>query len=177
MTPAWVRQEDKEGCGLAVLAMLTGQSYADVKAEVGSLEAQPMEGRPIPDERDWSKQGCTHYLLDRYLAGHGFFLQRRYDTYTELPMEPFAPLHYASVVQLSSNHHFVAVLANGDVLDPMREGVFKLSDWSKVNQLVGVHDPEALMLALFLIRENDRGESWSAGVAMSALASIEEMSP
>lgn len=129
----WVRQEDAEGCGLAVLAMLTGRSYAEVKAKVDATEVGPSEA-----PRDWTTSGCTHYTLDRYLAAEGWFFQRRYESYAELPQEPFAPIHYAEVVQPSGRGHFVVVHADGKVLDPMREGRFRLSDWARVNQLVGL---------------------------------------
>jgi hypothetical protein len=133
VSASWVRQEDAEGCGIATLAMICGRSYAEVKATVdGWSETQ----------NDWEKSGCTHYTLDRYLAFDGWFLQRRYDAWDELPKEPFAPIHYASVEQPSKRNHFVVVLADGAVLDPFREGRFRLSDWPKVNQLVGLLTPE-----------------------------------
>lgn len=131
----WVSQADAEGCGLATLAMIVGKSYAEVKTEVDAGDPTA-GGKP----RDWTTNGCTHYSLDRYLAMHGYFIQRRYESWG-LPLEPFAPIHYASVQQPSNRGHFVCVLANGDVLDPMREGVYKLSDWQKVNQLVGIAEP------------------------------------
>ena len=132
MRPSRVSQEDAQGCGLAVLAMITGRTYAEVKAEVESWEHDPMQG-----PKDWSQTGVTHYTLDRFLAGQGYFVQRRFDGWPELPKEPFAPIHYASVQQPSNRGHFVVVLENGDVLDPLREGTFRLADWEKVNQLVG----------------------------------------
>ena len=134
--PAWVRQEDAKGCGLAVLAMLTGRTYAEVRERVDAVEVGPSEA-----PRDWARSGCTHYTLDRYLAGEGWFVQRRFATYLELPFAPFAPIHYAQVVQPSGRGHFVVVLADGTVLDPMREGHFRLSEWTKVNQLVGLVRP------------------------------------
>lgn len=127
-----VAQADAMGCGIAVLAMLTGHSYADVQATLDRWSGR---------EQDWSREGCTHYWLDRYLAGLGWFVQRRYEAWPELPVEPFAPIHYASVQQPSNRGHFVVVLANGDVLDPLRKGVYRLSDWPNVNQLVGLVRP------------------------------------
>lgn len=34
----WVRQEDPYGCGAAAVAMLTGKTYADVKADSALFE-------------------------------------------------------------------------------------------------------------------------------------------
>lgn len=133
---AWVGQEDAEGCALATLAMICGHDYAAVKAEV---ETYWPSDEPAPGH-DWSKNGVTFYTLDRYLAAQGYFMQRRYATWG-LPLEPFAPIHYASVQQPSNRSHFVVVLADGGVLDPLREGRFALSDWTEVNQLGGLVKP------------------------------------
>lgn len=127
-----VSQADAEGCGLATLAMICRVPYEDVKREVDSWAQN--------GPQDWGKQGCTHYTLDRFLAVRGFFLQRRYATWG-MALTPFAPIHYASVRQPSGRGHFVCVLANGDVLDPLREGVYRLTDWQEVNQLVGIAAP------------------------------------
>jgi hypothetical protein len=132
LCPPWIGQEDTHGCGLAVLAMLTGRSYADAKVDVDAMEQR--ERGP----RDWNVEGCTHYTLDRYLAQR-YWMQRRYVSWGE-PLVPFAPIHYASVQQPSNNAHFVVLLADGTVLDPMREGRFTLADWPGVNQVVGLLD-------------------------------------
>lgn len=133
MIVRWVRQEDAEGCALAVLAMLTGETYADVKAAVDGVEGP----------RDWEEHGCTHHTIDRHLATRGWFWQRRYD-WPDVPLEPFAEVHHAQVLQPSGNQHFVVVLGRGAVLDPLRFGLHRLSDWPKVQQLVGLIPPEAL---------------------------------
>ena len=52
----WVHQEDSEGCALAVIAMLVGESYATVKANVDAWSDEP---------HDWSKNGTSHYTIDR----------------------------------------------------------------------------------------------------------------
>ena len=135
---AWVAQEDAEGCALATLAMICGQTYAEVKAAVTSDTVE--SGRWHKPDQDWDVEGATFYTLDWYLARQGFFLQRRYASWG-LPMEPFAPIHYASVEQPSKRSHFVVVLADGAVLDPLRDGRFALSDWPKVNQIVGLVKP------------------------------------
>jgi hypothetical protein len=136
VTLRWVRQEDPEGCALAVLAMLTGDSYAEVKAEI---EGQDFHGH----NGDWSTRGLTHISIDRHLASRGFYEQRAYEAWglSAWPPDPWAPIHYAQVVQPSGNAHFIVMDAAGSVLDPLREGTFKLTDWQKVNNVVGLVVP------------------------------------
>lgn len=127
-----IRQLDAEGCALATIAMLCDHTYEGVK--------QRVEEWPDFRSRDWATEGVTFYTIDRYLAEEGYFIQRRYESWG-LPLEPFAPIHYASVTQPSGRNHFVVVLDGGTVLDPLRDGFHDLSEWSKVNQLVGVVRP------------------------------------
>lgn len=115
---------------MAALAMLLSRSYADVVALLASC--------PHPVEPgSWATSGTSFYHLDWALADAGAFVQRRYRSW-DWDMEPFAPVHYASVVQPSGNSHFVVVAADGSVLDPLREGVYALSDWTDVNHITGV---------------------------------------
>jgi hypothetical protein len=136
VTLRWVRQEDAQGCGIAVLAMLTGESYAAVKAEIDSQDGHGHNG-------DWSENGVTHITLDRYLTARGFYHQRIYESWglTDWPPDPWAPSHFASVRQPSGNSHFVVMDAEGRVLDPMREGDFTLGDWLAVLNVVGLVRP------------------------------------
>lgn len=130
----WRPQEDAHGCGLAVLAMITGTPYERVKVEIESQDGHGHNG-------NWNERGLTHISLDRYLTRRGFYRQRRYKHETELgawPPEPWAPVHYASVKQPSGNGHFVVMDSEGNVLDPMREGLFKLTDWPEVNNVCGL---------------------------------------
>jgi len=129
----WVQQEDAEGCGLAVLAMLTDKTYAEVKAEIDSQDGHGHNG-------DWSQHGITHITLDRYLITQGFYLQRVYASFgiSEWPPDPWAPRHFAQVTPLSGNSHFVVMDAEGVVLDPMREGTYRLGDWTTTQNVVGI---------------------------------------
>lgn len=130
----WVRQEDPEGCGLAVLAMLTGRTYVEVRSDMIAFYREAWD-RAI----DFGKRGLIYMDLDRVLGAHGFYYRHLYKTWaTSWPPEPFANLHYASVTQPSGRSHFVAVDADGTVLDPLREGRFSLADWPEVGQLVGL---------------------------------------
>lgn len=133
----WVRQEDPEGCGLAVLAMLSERTYAEVRADMVAFYHDAWD-RVI----DFSERGLIYMDLDRALGQRGFYVQHRYHTWPiAWPPEAFARMHYASVEQPSGRSHFVAVDADGSVLDPLREGRYRLADWPKVNQIVGVAAP------------------------------------
>jgi hypothetical protein len=141
MTLRWVRQEDRSGCAPATLAMLTGRTYAEARDLIDALWDEP---------KDWTDGGGNEMDLDRVLYADGFFIQRRYRAWSErgsravLPFpEPFAPLHYCMVRQPSNNYHFVVMLADGAVLDPMREGRFRLRDWPEVTQVVGIAHPSS----------------------------------
>lgn len=128
----WVRQEDAEGCGVAVLAMLTGQTYAAVRDE---LEADEW----VNHGGDWRTNGVTQIVLERYLAQRGGFFRRVYAAWEfgVWPPPPFAYSHYA-IVANPGGGHFVAMDRDGQVLDPLREGAFSLSDWDVVNCVVGL---------------------------------------
>lgn len=137
----WVRQEDGAGCGAATLAMLTGRTYHEARDLIDSL---------WPNVKDWTADGngSNEFDLDRCLYADGAFIQRRYSSWRDngtaaiLPFpDPFAPLHYCMVRQPSNNYHFVVMLADGSVLDPMREGTFTLDEWPEVAQVVGVSPP------------------------------------
>lgn len=117
---------------MAVIAMLTGRTYRDVRDQIDHEDGHGHSG-------DWSKNGVTHITIDRLLTEHGYYRQRVYETWREVwPPEPWAPVHFAQVRQPSGNAHFVVMDAEGRVFDPLREGVFTLGDWPGVNNVVGL---------------------------------------
>jgi hypothetical protein len=123
----WVKQEDANGCGPATAAMLLGISYREARDAIDAFRGP----------QDWNDGGCIHYDLDRLLYAAGYFKQTRYAAWGHDLTLPFAPMHYAMVRQPSNNSHFVAMLADGRVLDPLREGFWSLADWPEVNQVCG----------------------------------------
>lgn len=123
----WVGQEDPRGCVLAALAMLTGQTYAQVKAGFA----------------DWA--GGISLMFDgfTYLAEHGYAVAPKYIHYHPLkqnrdpwPVEPFADVHLCEVI--TSQAHAVVLLRDGTVLDPNTRNLKKLGDYVKVNVIAGV---------------------------------------
>lgn len=123
--------------------MLTGRTYREARDLIDALWEKP---------KDWSANGdgSNEFDLDRCLYADGFYIQRRYSSWRDngtaallaFP-EPFAPLHYCMVRQSSNNYHFVVMLRDGVVLDPMRAGEFVLADWAEVAQVVGLTRPES----------------------------------
>lgn len=152
----WVRQEHSQGCGLATLAMLTGCTYEEIRAEHDALTN-------TAHRRDWNAEGTHDGVLNQILAAHGYYVQTVYRAWHCItkdaegnylpssewavkpghvwPPEPFAPLHYVSAKQPSGNRHYVVMLSDGRVLDPMREGYFRLTDWAELDNVVGVLHP------------------------------------
>jgi hypothetical protein len=123
----WVAQQDPRGCVLAALAMLTEQTYAEVKA--GFIDSE----RGISLMFD----GFT------YLAEHGYAVAPKYIHYHPLkrhrdpwPVEPFADMHLCEVI--TSQAHAVVMLKDGMVLDPNTPEPKRLSDYMKVNVIAGV---------------------------------------
>lgn len=132
----WVQQEDPMGCWVAAMAMVTGKTYAEVKAETGRMAAN----------------GGHCWATDQYLAQNGFTIQRywRHDQFKgrvvgeawhndkrdPWPLAPFAPLHVCMVQ--TSTGHMVVMLADGTVLDPATPEPKRLSDYTEVHKIVGI---------------------------------------
>ena len=138
-----VRQEDAGGCGAATLAMIAGTTYTEAKDEIDTLPWWKFgNDEPTLGPVDWSDGGgMSSYHLDRCLYAHGFFKQTHYAAWGHDLTVPFAPVHWAMVQQPSNNHHFVVVLADGTVLDPMQDGRHTLGEWSRVLQVCGLVKP------------------------------------
>lgn len=126
----WVRQQDSQGCVLAVLAMITGKSYAEVKT-----------GFRL---RDWNAEGVglMHDGL-AYLAEHGYAAAVKYRHYLPFPQHrdrwpvaPFADVHVCEVI--TTQPHAVVMLRDGTVLDPNTPERQRLSNYKGVNVIAGV---------------------------------------
>jgi hypothetical protein len=128
----WVPQEHAWGCGAAVLAMVTGDPYWTVIDTINAMTGTGHGG-------DWAKTGIAYPVIDRYLIGRGFALQRVYrHEAAEWPPGPWAPAHIAEVVQPSGMTHFVAMTGAGVVLDPAQPTERTLTDYPEVRSVVGI---------------------------------------
>lgn len=133
---AWVKQEEAHGCGIAALAMITGQSYSAVR----DWFVRHMPGH------DFAASGISYYPIDDFLVEHGFAVARRNAGFcnklreTDWPPAPWAEVHLCQVSN-PGGAHYVVMLADGTVLDPLNESQRQLSDWGpgKVNHVAAVY--------------------------------------
>lgn len=135
----WVGQSDPSGCGVACLAMVLEMSYDAARSR---LRADPMTATSGGFKEGHSTNG---FVIEGFLARQGWFHRTVYELWTpdDWPPRPFADRHIAQVEQSSGTFHFVAMDRSGIVLDPLRPGHYRLSDWPKVNNVTGWQRPTA----------------------------------
>jgi hypothetical protein len=117
-----VEQGHLNGCTAAAVAMVLGKTYDEVQR---------------CSRVDFRKDGCCIEIWFDYLFQEGFVYHRMYrcvQLQGGIPREvwpppPFAPVHIC-LVSTALGGHAVVMLENGDVLDPAKEGRFKLSDYA-----------------------------------------------
>jgi len=132
--------------------MVTGQTYEETKAIFAHTptRSEPPDyvtsGLSIVDQYWFFRQAGFYQMID-YVAWHakkqpdGQYLTNPNDVW---PPEPFAPVHVAQVTQAATgNAHSVVLLNNGDVLDPLRAGIYRLTDpaWSELSHVIGLYKP------------------------------------
>lgn len=134
-----VIQEDPKGCGIATLAMICGESYAQVKAKVGRMM--------------WNGH-CTHYEMFGYLSQAGFSYQQwtgwnpnkeeasdggagcTYAKRHPWPIPtPFAPAHIL-LTRGPEMGHWVAMDSEGEIFDPIRGRGKAIAEYD-VQQIIG----------------------------------------
>lgn len=130
-----VPQQHARGCGPACLAMVTGHDYADVCAWFKGI--------------DFAKDGVHPYGIDAYLVEHGYATARKglYFAYIGSPKRepwppgPFAEAHICEVRVYESApiNHFVVMLSDGTILDPLTSEDRSLSDYHEVHHVLGVY--------------------------------------
>lgn len=124
----WVGQEDGNGCGIACLAMLSGHTYQEVRAD---FDVTLMR---------------SHVDYDQWLTEQGYALARRYRWWkgaerAAWPPAPWADVHLCEVLVpgFVGGSHMVVMLADGTVLDPLsRESVRRLIDYECVYHVSAV---------------------------------------
>lgn len=126
-----IAQRHKDGCGRAVLAMLTGQTYEQVDQVIPARDG---------------KRDLELWQQERFLMERGWFqrvvLRREEAPDRVWPPKPFAPLHMAMVAGRTNVGHSVVMLRDGTVLDPNHEGGWRLTDWPTVYVVVGLVPPD-----------------------------------
>lgn len=108
----YVRQEEIYGCAIACLAMITGQTYWEVKKDMNYWpDVGGKEGMSV------DFVGAS-YLFEKF----GYVAQTKYPTvgYTQAKREnwikPFAEIHIVSVQ--TTGAHAVVMDAEGNIKDP-----------------------------------------------------------
>lgn len=130
-----IRQEDADGCLVACMAMVTGKTYAEVKA------AFPRE--------NVAERGLIHYHMFDFLSGEGFafswFQKYRWsgaDKEREVwPMEFTAEAAICGVDagRGGENSHGIVALRDGRVLDPAH-GERRWNDYQKFGYVMPLWD-------------------------------------
>jgi len=115
--------------------MVTGWSYRDVRALFPTSVAE--------------REGLMLWEVFQTFAWFGYALrvfgQQKYAFWPECERaaagEPFADVHVCEVVDFegADGHHLVVMLADGSVLDPLREQPRRLSDYHAVVYVAGVY--------------------------------------
>jgi hypothetical protein len=139
------RQEDPYGCAIACVAMLTGATYGELRAEY--LDGLPPSNfahrRPLVD------CGTTHPCTDGLLARRGFAVARVWVSgFNASPVpDPWADAHMVSL-QLPVGQHCIVLLRDGTVLDPAKDAPgrwesYRLYPVDYVAAVVPVHQARA----------------------------------
>lgn len=132
-----VLQKHARGCGVAVLAMVTGHDYDAIVDYFKGL--------------DFNRHGLYLRSLEEYLAEHGFawrsFFRYRgwFIAGHSVPREPWPPkaFAYAHICEVKIEgapcNHFVVLLEDDTVLDPLTTKKKWLADYAEINNVTGVY--------------------------------------
>lgn len=103
-----IRQKHPHGCGVACLAMVTGDEYDAVFAAM-----QPYIGQG---------RGIHEFHIRDYLNARGFAYQQvpAFKALTDAKRDPWPPAPWAPVHIVQASDHFVVMDAAGRVFDPAR---------------------------------------------------------
>ena len=127
-----VRQKEARGCGIAVLAIVTGKTYDEIAAYFGG---------------EFESQGLYLHDLDVFLSNNGFAYARRFriggfrrrTEQTPWPVPPFAPVHIVEVRYASAPvNHFVVMRRDGTVLDPLQDAERSITDYTEILNITGI---------------------------------------
>lgn len=132
-----IRQQHRLGCGIACLAMLTGQTYQQVYEDFGSPDLSGESG------------GITDWDIRNYLKKHGLqfggWKLKQYvggEEASPWPPDPTGSvcLCLVHVYPWSPCSHWVVMLPDGSVLDPVNlsDTPLRLSVYDAVHSVVGI---------------------------------------
>lgn len=122
---AWVGQSNRFGCGIAAAAMVAGKSYDDVLALLpAGWRVDEQRGLTLP------------YTLDQLLTELGYAVAPRWfhwagTTRADWPPAPWADVHLCMVGWAAATH-YVVLLRDGTVLDPLTPEPRRLGDYEQV---------------------------------------------
>lgn len=131
---SFVYQPETNGCGVAVVAMVAGKSYFDVKQYINV-------------QHDFECNGMDVYVLDALLNRLGFLAETRHlhdsllrTERAEWPCKPWTDLAICQVRNTrDSGWHYVVLLRDGRVLDPYWGVLQGLHRYPRVASIIGVH--------------------------------------
>ena len=133
MITPWVRQEHSCGCGVAACAMIMGRTYSET-----------LRIFDLPADHDLEATGLSEFVLEGVLAGQGFAWAKVYRLRQpanrarhEWPVAPWADKHLVQV-STGSGAHYVVMLGDGSILDPVTPDPKKLSDYKQVYWIAAV---------------------------------------
>jgi len=139
-----VRQQNARDCGIAALMMLTGHERMQVCGYFG---------RTNFGNRGLYLRGLEDYLVD---AGYAIAPKARYMGWfahedgghverRPWPPEPFADKHLCTVevVEGAPCTHYVVMLRDGTVLDPLSDEPRRLADYRTILSVIGISSQSA----------------------------------
>lgn len=127
----WVGQGHPDGCLLACIAMVIGESYDGVAATFPKVNIG----------------GFTYHVVYETLNARGFVYQHfyKYDRKANSirepwPLPPWAPVHICGVDagRGGAASHGVVLLPGGMVLDPATEQPRRMSDYPDCGYMIGI---------------------------------------
>lgn len=126
-----INQRGSRDCAVATLAMVTGIDYDSI------LDYFDNDlGRNIEESN-----GALDYDVEIFLMRKGFAICRGVSSVKDAelrPKSPFANCNHIAIVYVGDSRHYIAVEADGSVLDPALGLGRSLSDYTRVDWLTAV---------------------------------------
>jgi hypothetical protein len=130
----YVRQEHVKGCVIAVCAMITGQTYAEVNAHFSGDRDQ--DGLPL--------RLALTYVTDHGFAAHEVIAHGHLDLRDSngRMLQPFADAHIVNVLPCVNSEwgHALVMDRDGRLYDPEVPGEVDPARFYYVNTVIGVFD-------------------------------------